>query len=161
MTNALCFWEYLAGVEILFLDRTKDNLEGYSYVNSNRASNTVPQEKTIADSAQDGQNVPGQNPTIPSPWPEHESLQLANRPCLDKSSQGFPLQKYYKLFYFASRILWVTFEGNVKRRAKALGLAVCSSEKGPGSRADDGEKSQMKLKGWDTGTGKVRSKSDK
>jgi len=52
MTNALCFWEYLAGVEILFLDRTKDNLEGYSYVNSNRASNTVPQEKTIADSAQ-------------------------------------------------------------------------------------------------------------
>lgn len=98
--------------------------------------------------------MPGQNPTVPSPWPEHESLQLANRPCLDKSSQGFPLQKYYKLFYFASRILWVTFEGNVKRGAKALGLAVCSSEKGPGSRADDGEKSQMKLKGWDTGTGK-------
>lgn len=42
----------------------------------------------------------------------------------------------------------------MKRGAKALGLAVCSSEKGPGSRADDGEKSQMKLKGWDTGTGK-------
>lgn len=55
----------------------------------------------------------------------------------------------------------MTFEGNVKRRAKALGLAVCSSKMGPGSRADDGEKSQMKLEGWDTGTGKVRSKSDK
>ena len=52
MTNALCFWEYLAGVEILFLDRTRDNLKDYSYVNSNRASNTVPQGKIIADSAQ-------------------------------------------------------------------------------------------------------------
>ena len=52
MTNDLCFWEYLAGVEILFLDRTRDNLKGYSYVNSTRASNTFPQGKTIADLAQ-------------------------------------------------------------------------------------------------------------
>ena len=52
MTNDLCFGEYLAGVEILFLDRTRDSLKGYSYVNSTHASNTFPQGKTIADLAQ-------------------------------------------------------------------------------------------------------------